>query len=74
MKYATIFNSVHLWEISIIRNLLEENNIDYKTPDEATNSATGIAGLGIRGMRVLVPEEQRERAISILRDRGFVVG
>lgn len=71
MEFTTIYNSIHTSEIAIIRNLLEENDIAYQLPDEATNSAAGMAGLGMAGMRVMVPKEQRERAITILKDRGF---
>ena len=71
MRYATIYNTVHYSEISIIRNLLDEHNIEYQIPDEVTNSASGVAGLGISGMRVMVPEEQQEQAMTLLKDRGF---
>lgn len=71
MRYATIYNTVHYSEISIIRNLLEENEIEFHLPDEAVQSAAGMAGLGMAGMRVMVPEEQREQAVAILKSRGF---
>ena len=71
MACTTIYHTVHTFEIAIIRNLLEENEIDYQLPDETIQSAAGMAGLGMAGMRVLVPEEQRERAIGILKERGF---
>ena len=71
MKFITIYNTIHSSEISIIRNLLDENNIDYQVPDEMTNSASGMAGLGMAGMRVMVPEDQSEQAREILKARGF---
>lgn len=71
MKFVTIYNTIHSNEISIIRNLLEEHKIHYVMPDMATDSATGLAGLGITGMRVQVPEDQQEKAIALLKDRGF---
>ncbi len=71
MGFTTIYHSVHSFEIEIIRNLLEENDIEYQLPDEATQSAAGMAGLGMAGMRVMVPETQKEQAIIILKDRGF---
>ena len=71
MKFVTIYNTTHASEISIIQNLLEEHDIRYVTPDMATNSASGIAGLGIGGMRVQVPEEQQEQARAVLKAHGF---
>ncbi|WP_424492491.1 DUF2007 domain-containing protein [Salinimicrobium sp. GXAS 041] len=73
MKFITIYNTIHANEVSIISNILEENNIDFHTPDEATNSAAGIGGLGMAGMRVMVPENQIEEALAVLKDRGFAV-
>lgn len=71
MSYTTIYSTTYSSEIAIIRNLFEENKISYHFPDEATNNASGVAGLGISGMRVQVVEEQKEQAISLLKDRGF---
>ncbi|WP_189605375.1 putative signal transducing protein [Salinimicrobium marinum] len=71
MEFVSIYHTVHSFEIEIIRNLLEENDIKYQLPDEATQSAAGMAGLGMAGMRVMVPKSQREQAIAILKERGF---
>ena len=71
MEFSTIYHTVHSFEIAIIRNLLEENEIEYQLPDETIQSAAGMAGLGMPGMRVMVPGEHRERAINILKERGF---
>ena len=71
MKFVTIFNTPHSSEIAIIRNLLEEHDIKYVAPDMATDSASGIAGLGITGMRIQVPEDQQEQALAVLKAHGF---
>lgn len=71
MKFVTIYNTPDSFKISIIQNLLEENDIQCLTPDMATDSTSGIAGLGITGMRVQVPEEQREQAMAVLKAHGF---
>ncbi len=73
MKFITIYNTIHTTEVSIISNILEEHNIDFFTPDEATNSAAGIGGLGMAGMRVMVPENQTEKAVAILEERSFAL-
>lgn len=71
MKFVTIFNTTHSSEIAIIRNLLEEHDIQYMAPDMATDSAAGLAGLGITGMRIQVPEDQQEQALAVLKAHGF---
>ncbi|NJY61193.1 DUF2007 domain-containing protein [Salinimicrobium sp. CDJ15-81-2] len=71
MKFVTIFNTTHSSEIAIIRNLLEEHDIQYVAPDMATDSASGIAGLGISGMRIQVPEDKQEQATAVLKAHGF---
>lgn len=71
MKFVTIFSTTHASEIAIIRNLFEEHDIRYIAPDMATDSASGIAGLGISGMRVQVPEDQQEQARAVLNAHGF---
>lgn len=71
MKFVTIYNTNHSNEISIIRNLFEDNGIHYVMPDMTTDSALGMAGLGSAGMRVQVSEDQQEQAVGILKARGF---
>ena len=71
MRLVTIFNTTHTSEISIIRNLFEDNDIQFIAPDMATDSALGIAGLGITGMRVQVPQDQQEKALAVLKAHGF---
>lgn len=71
MKFVTIFSTTHASEIAIIRNLFEEHDIRYIAPDMATDSASGIAGLGITGMRIQVPEDQQEQARAVLKAHGF---
>jgi hypothetical protein len=71
MKLVTIFNTPDSFQISIIKNLLEDNHIHCLTPDMATNSTSGIAGLGISGMRVQVRQDQQEQALNILKAHGF---
>ena len=64
---------MHSHEVSMIKNFFEENEINYQVPDEIMDKSSGIAGLGIRGMRVQVIEDQKEKAVTILRERGFSV-
>ena len=71
MKFVTVFNTTHSSEIAIIRNLFEDHDIKYVAPDMATDSASGIAGLGITGMRIQVPEDQQEKALAVLKAHGF---
>ena len=71
MKFITVFNTAHASEIAIIRNLFEEHDIRYVAPDMATDSAAGLAGLGITGMRIQVPEDQQEKALAVLKAHGY---
>lgn len=71
MKYVTIYNTNHAHEISIIRNLFEEHDIHYMMPDMVTDSAYGMAGLGINGLRVQVVADQQEQALAVLKANGF---
>lgn len=71
MKFITIYNSTNSWEICIIKNLLDQNNISYRVPEEISNNAGGIGSLGMSGMRVQVPKDRQEEAFQILKERGF---
>ncbi|HET8885025.1 MAG TPA: DUF2007 domain-containing protein [Salinimicrobium sp.] len=71
MEYKTIYRTTNQWEISIIKNLLDERQIAYLVPEEVTSNAYGFAGLGMLGMRIQVLEHQQKEAIAILKERGF---
>lgn len=71
MEYITIYETLHLSEVSIIKNLFEEHQIPFLSPDEVTNNSYGIAALGISGMRVQVLLKEKEKATALLKDRGF---
>ena len=66
MNFITVFNTTENFQLAIIRNLFDMENIQYRIPDEFVNSAAGIGGLGITGMRVQVIEEDLIRAKKIL--------
>ena len=72
MEYTTIYTGDNHAEISIIKHLLEEHNIEYNVLGEATASSAGIGATGNMGMRIQVPEDQIERSKRILRDNGFL--
>jgi len=57
MNFITILNTPNNFQIAIIKNLFDLEKIQYRIPDEFVNSAAGIGGLGITGMRVQVLEE-----------------
>ncbi len=66
MNFITILNTPNAFQIAIIRNLFDLENIQYRIPDEFVNIAAGIGGLGITGMRVQVIEEDLIRTKKIL--------
>ena len=72
MSFVNIYSTTQSGEISIIKNLLERKAIRYNVQGETINSSAGIAASGIRGMEVQVQEEDRERAMQILADTGFL--
>lgn len=72
MNYITVYRTLDRNEISIIKNLFDQSDIEYQVPDEVTNDSAGIAGLGGRGMRVQVSKKDENTARSILTQAGFV--
>ena len=48
MEYVTIYTGDDQTEISIIKHLLEENNINYKVLGEATAASAGIGATACR--------------------------
>lgn len=71
MKYITIYTTINHWEISIIKNLFDEQEINYVIPEEVTSGSSGLAVFGMSGVRVQVLEHQRDKACALLKDRGF---
>lgn len=55
----------------MVKNLFATENINFRIPDEFLDSAAGIAGLGINGIRVQVLEEDVFRAKLLLKEAGF---
>lgn len=72
MEYITIYSTDDRTEISILKNLFDQEKIDYKVLGEATNSSAGVAGSGITGIRLQVRDDERERAKEILVESGFI--
>lgn len=72
MEYTTIYTGDDHAEISIIKHLLEENNIDYNVLGEATASSAGIGATGNMGMRIQVPKDEVDHAKAVLLENGFL--
>lgn len=72
MEYITIYTGDDHTEISIIKNLLEENNIDYNVLGEATASSAGIGATGNMGTRIQVREDEVDHAKNVLLETGFL--
>ena len=71
MSYVTIINTPDAFKIGIIKNLFDMEKIPYRIFDEFMNSAAGIGGLGINGMRIQVLKEDFMRAQTILGKADF---
>ena len=72
MKFITILNTPDNFQIAIIKNLFDLQKINYRITDEVVNSAAGIGGLGITGMRVQVIEEDLITARQILEEASIL--
>lgn len=72
MEFITIYTGDDHTEISIIKNLLEENNIDHKVLGEATASSAGIGATGNMGTRIQVPKDEVDHAKTVLLETGFL--
>lgn len=66
MGFITIIETSEGTKISIVRNIFQENNINFQILDENTNNTLPI------GARVQVAEDQVERAKLLLRENGFL--
>lgn len=71
MQYITVYRTFDSGELSIIRHRFEDEDLDFKILDEATNSAAGIAGMGANGVRIQVIEPQVATARKYLKELGF---
>ncbi|MBZ9729614.1 DUF2007 domain-containing protein [Salegentibacter sp. JZCK2] len=72
MKYIDVFRTSDRNEHSIIKNLFDEENLDYRSYGEATDNATNIGALGNDGLRIEVAESDREKATEIIERSGFL--
>lgn len=70
--YTTIYSTNDSSEISILKNLFDQEGIDYNVLGEVTDASAGIAGSGMSGIRLQVREDERERAKEILLESGFL--
>lgn len=69
MEYITIFTSIDRAEISLVKHLFEDHNIDHTILGETTYDV-GVSGNS--GIRVQVPSNQIDRAKSVLVENGFL--
>ena len=72
MEFITIYTGDDQAEISIIKHLLEENNIDHTVLGETTASSAGIGATGNGGMRIQVPKDEVDHAKEVLLETGFL--
>jgi len=72
MKYVDVFRTSDRNEHSIIKNLFDDEKLDYRSYGEATDNATNIGALGNDGLRIEVAEKDREKAHEIIQRSGFL--
>lgn len=66
MRYISIYDSAERNEISIIKNLFEQHQVDYRVLDEVANDTLPL------GVRVQVLEEHGDLARAVLTENGFL--
>lgn len=66
MSYTTVYESAARSEIAIIRNLFDQDEIDFRVFDESTNDTFPL------GVRIQVADEDLEKAMNILKENGFL--
>lgn len=66
MKYTTIWETSQQNHLILIKNLFEQNNIDYRFLDENTNTNFAV------GARVQVAQGEEAKAGAILRENGIL--
>jgi hypothetical protein len=64
MEYTTIWETRKQDQLFLLRNIFEQNNIDYRFLDEQNHSVPEI--------RVQVARGQEEKAGVLLRENGFL--
>ena len=66
MRYTTIWETNQQNHLILIKNLFEQNNIDYRFLDENTNTNFAV------GARVQVAQGEEAKAGAILRENGIL--
>ncbi len=73
MKWITIFETLNLSEMTLIRQALENEGIEVNLLNEKTLQLSSVYALGNHGAEVQVREKDVEKAVLILTQSGFVL-
>lgn len=66
MNYTTIWETSRQNELILLKNIFEQNSIDYRFLDKNTNTNFAL------GVRVQVVRGQEEKAGALLRENGLL--
>ena len=66
MNYVTVYETTQQNQVILIKNILEQNDIDYRFFDESSNTNF------LTGVRIQVEENQREKALAVFRENGLL--
>ena len=66
MHYITVWETAQQNQLILLRNLFEQENLDFRILDQNTNNNFAT------GARVQVEKKDKERAEAVLRDHGFL--
>ncbi|NDV64106.1 DUF2007 domain-containing protein [Bacteroides sp. 224] len=71
-NWITIITFIYPHEAHIAKGVLESEGIDVFIKDEMTAQVNNFYSTAIGGVKLLVNEEQRERALQILEEAGYI--
>lgn len=66
MDYTTIWETREQNQLILVKNIFEQNNIDYRMLGENLNTNFPL------GVRIQVAHGQEEKAGALLRENGFI--
>lgn len=71
-NFVTIQKFTYIQELYVLRTVLEANDIEYQVLDELTAQVIPYISGSRGGIRLQVREEDAERALELLKEKGFI--
>lgn len=71
-NWITVITFIYPHEAHIAKSVLESEDIPVFIKDELTAQVNNFYSTAIGGVKVQVPETEKEKAIELLREAGFI--